>query len=195
MVTDCGPDAVPQNVGQDGGVSSRAVVISGWATVGAGVVLMAVHYFAGADGDPEGWYSAAGFAAPFVGAGCLALIGDRFATPLLCVAGGVALAVMCVVSIIVVPLIVPAGFMIASIRNASIRGDAVIVSAVFAAGLVTAFAMLVFHQDPVTWSTPDGSGSSSNIVTTTEASISLIVVTVVVLSAITWSNQRHPTAR
>ena len=177
------------------GCPVAAVVISGWATVGAGFVLMAVHYFAGADGDPEGWYSAAGFAAPFVGAGCLALVGDRFATPLLCAAGGAAWAVMCVVSIIMVPLIVPAGFMIAAIRNASIRGEAVIVSAVFAVGLVTAFGILVFHQDPVTWSTPDGGGSSSNNVTSTEASISLIVVTVVVLCAITWSNQRHPTAR
>ena len=72
---------------------SRTVVLSGWATVGAGAVLMAVHYLAGADGDPEGWDSAAGFAAPFVGAGCLALVGDRFATPRLCAAGGVGLAV------------------------------------------------------------------------------------------------------
>jgi hypothetical protein len=167
------------------------VVISGWATVGTGFALMAVHYLAGSDGDPEGWYSAAGFAAPFVGAGCLALVGDRFATPLLCVAGGVALAVMSVVSIIVVPLIVPAGFMIAAIRNASIRGGDLVVPAVLAAGLVTTFAMLVFHEDPVTWSSSDGGGSSSNIVTSTEASISVIVVTIVVLSAITWSNQRH----
>ncbi len=102
---------------------------------------------------------------------------------------------MCVVSIVMVPLIVPAGFMIAAIRNASMRGDAVVVSAVLAVGLVTAFGILVFHQDPVTWSTPDGGGSSSSIATSTEASISLMVVTVVVLSAITWSNQRHPTAR
>jgi hypothetical protein len=106
------------------------VVISGWATVGTGFALMAVHYLAGSDGDPEGWYSAAGFAAPFVGAGYLALVGDRFATPLLCVAGGVALALMSVVSIIVVPLIVPAGFMIAAIRNASIRGGDLVVPAV-----------------------------------------------------------------
>lgn len=105
------------------------------------------------------------------------------------------MAVMCVVSIIMVPLVVPAGFMIAAVRNASIRGDAVIVSAVFAVGLVTAFAMLVFLQNPVTWSTPDGGGSSSIIVTSTNASVSLIVVSFVVLGAITWSNQRHPTAR
>jgi hypothetical protein len=172
-----------------------AAVTSGWATVGAGFVLMAVYYFAGSDGDPKGWYSAAGFAAPFVGAGCLALIGDRFATPLLCVAEGVALAVMSVVSIIVIPLVVPAGFMIAAIRNASIREGALVVPAVLAAGLVGGFAMLVLHEDPVTWSSPDGSGSSSNIVTSTEASISLIVVTIVVLSAITRSKQRHRTAR
>lgn len=167
------------------------MVFSGWATVGAGVVLMAVHYFAGAEGDPEGWYSAAGFAAPFVGAGCLALVGDRFATPLLCAAGGAALAVMCVVSIVLVPLLVPAGFMIGAVRNASIRADAVVVSAVVAATLVVSFAILVFHQDPVTWSTPDGGGSSSNIVTSTEASISLIVAIVVVLSAIAWSRPGH----
>ena len=98
-------------------VSDRSVVISGWVTIAAGLALMAVHNLAGADGDTEGWYSAAGFAAPFVGAGCLALVGAHFANPWLCVAGGVALAVMCVVSIIMIPLVVPAGFMIGSIRR------------------------------------------------------------------------------
>jgi hypothetical protein len=180
-------------------MSSRSVVISGWATIAAGFVLMAVHYFAGADGDPEGWLAATGFAAPFVGAGCLALVGDRFAKPLLCVAGGGALAVMCVVSIIMIPLVVPAGVMIGSIRNTSVEADSLVVPAIFAVGLVGAFGPLVFHQDPVTWSTPDGGGSSSNIVTSTEASISLIVVIVVVLGSVMWSNrtapERHRAAR
>ena len=183
----------------DKGVSSRSVVISGWATIAAGFALMAVHYFAGADGDPEGWFSAAGFGAPFVGTGCLALVGDRFAKPLLCLVGGVALAVMCVVSIIMIPLVVPAGFMIGSIRSASVEADSLVVPAIFAIGLVAAFGLLVFHQDPATWSTPDGGGGSSNIVTNAEALISLIIVTVVVLGSIMWSGrttqQRHRTAR
>ena len=168
---------------------NRSVVISGLVTIAAGLGLMAVHNFGGSDGDPEGWFSAIGFGAPVVGAGALALVGAYFKEPALCGAGGVALGIISVVSIIMIPLLVPAGFMIASMRTTSDRLPALAVPTILAVALIAAFGYLVFHQDPASWTTADGSGFSSNIVTGTEAAISVIVSAAVVLGSITWTNQ------
>ncbi len=152
---------------------------------------MAVHYFGGSDGDPEGWYAAMGFAAPFVGAGGLAIIGARLERPCLCVAGGVALAVMSVVSFVMLPLLVAAGFMFAAIRNPRAARGSCWIPAALAVGLVASFALIVFHQDPASWSTATGGGSSSNIVTATEASIGLAVTIAVLVSAMAWSRSQR----
>lgn len=170
-------------------MTNRSVVIAGWITVAAGFALMAIHYFAGADGDPEGWFAAVGFGAPFIGAGSLALVGERMAKPMLCAAAGVALAIMSVASFVMFPLLIAAGFMLSAIRSGASDGGYAM-PMVFAAVLIVVFGVLVFHQDPVTWSSPGGdSGSSSNIVTTTEASLSLVSVAAVVAGSIVWSNR------
>jgi hypothetical protein len=168
---------------------NRSVAIAGWLTVIAGVGLMAVHYYAGSPDDPEGWFAAVGFGAPFVGAGALCLVGNRTARPMLCVAAGIALVIMSAVSIVMLPLLIAAAIMIAAARDISTNEGKRLVPFLLAALLVAAFGFLVFHQDPATWSTPDGGGGSSNIVTGLEASMSVVAVTVVVLGSIVWSRQ------
>lgn len=170
-------------------MSNRLVAIAGWVTVMAGFALMAVHYFAGGPDDLEGWFASIGFAAPFVGAGGLCLIGDHAGRPLLCVAAGIGLGAMSLVSIVMIPLLLPAAAMVFSAPDASAAPAAPAVPFVLAAGLVVAFAYLVFHQDPATWSTPHGGGSSSNIVTRTEAAISLAVTTVAVAGSNLWTRR------
>ena len=170
-------------------MSNRSVAIAGWFTVLAGLGLMAVHYYGGSPGDPEGWFAAVGFGAPFVGAGALCLVGHRMARPMLCVAAGVALVIMSVVSIIMFPLLIAAVIMSAAEGNSSAQDAKRIAPFLFAAPLVAAFGFLIFHQDPATWSTPSGSGGSGNIVTVLEASISLVAVTTVVLGSMIWSRQ------
>jgi hypothetical protein len=171
-------------------VPTRAATIAGGATVAAAFALMVVHYLGGDSGDPEGWFSAVGFGSPFVGVGCLSLVGHRFGQPGLCLTAGLALIAMSVVSIVLIPLVVAGGFMIGSIRNTTVDVRSLLVPIVLGAALLSAFAMLVFHQDPVTWSTPTGGGSSSNIVTSTEAAISLTVTLTVVMASIVWSAPR-----
>ena len=169
--------------------SDRSVAIAGWLTVLAGLGLMAVHYYGGSPDDPEGWFAAAGFGVPFVGAGALCLVGNRTDRPILCVAAGIALMIMSVVSIVMFPLLVAAVIMMTAARNTSANEAKRVVPLLCTAGLVSAFGFLVFHQDPATWSTPEGGGGSSNIVTGLEASVSLAVVMVVVLGSIIWSRK------
>ncbi len=170
-------------------MSNRWVGSAGWVTVVAGIGLMVVHFYGGSAGSPEGWFAAAGFAAPIVGAGALCLVGDRMARPLLCVAAGIGLAIMSVVSIVMFPLLIAATIMFAEARNVTGKQETPVVPFVLAAALVSVFGFLIFHQDPATWSTPDGGGGSSNIVTNVEASVSLGVVAIVVLGSVFWAQR------
>ena len=69
---------------------------------------MFVHYYGGLPGEPEGWSAALGFAAPFIGAGFLALVGTRLGRPALVFSAGVALIPMSALSIVLIPLLIPA---------------------------------------------------------------------------------------
>ncbi len=92
--------------------------------------------------------------------------------------GRYALVVCSVVSIVLFPLLVPAiALIVLGLRNSGGRPGE-LWGVVLAVALVATFAVVVFHQDPVTW---DG-GSSSNIVTTAEATLS-IAVAICVLGA------------
>ncbi len=158
---------------------------------------MALHYFGGSDGDPEGWFAATGFGAPILAAGALGVLGARKHQPALCAAAGVALWPMCLVSIPGFPLIIPAAVMVwAALSNAP-RAHALAFAGLLAFGLVAAFSFVLLHQDPATWTTPHGSGSSSNIVTTFEAALSLATVGAVLGVALAWTgeptqSEHHP---
>ncbi|MGB5757188.1 MAG: hypothetical protein WBM50_09760 [Acidimicrobiales bacterium] len=158
-------------------VASAAVIVGG-------VGLVFVHYYGGSPGDPEGWFAALGFAAPFIGAGVLALVGTRRGRPALVFAAGVALIPMSVLSIVLIPLLIPAMLLMAHAAVDRFDARDLAVPLLLALGLVVVLAILVFHQDPVTWSTPEGSGSSSNIVSATEAAIAVATTSVVACIAV-----------
>lgn len=165
-------------------VSSRVGdILSAFGIAAGGVVVAFVHYFGGSPGDPEGWFAALGFAAPFIGAGLLALVGLGREWPALVFAAGLAVMPMSVVSIVLFPLIVPALVLETHAIRHWFGGRDLVVPAMLALPLMAAFAIVVFHQDPATWSTPTGSGGSSNIVTTTEAAIALTAAAAVVAIA------------
>lgn len=138
-----------------------------------GVALIFVHYYAGSPDDPEGWLSAVGFAAPFIGAGFVALAGSIRGRAEMVLAAGIAVVPMSVLSVVLFPLVIPASVLVVQAVKQGVRPQALVLPTVLAAGLVGALAVVVFHQDPAQWSTPDGSGSSSNIVTATESFIAI----------------------
>jgi len=157
-------------------VASVAVVLGG-------VAVAFIHYYGGSPGSPEGRFAALGFAAPFIGAGLVALVGTLRGRPALVLAAGVALIPMSVLSIVLMPLMIPAVLLIVHAIQHRFDPRDLAVPAILAFGLVAVLAVLVFHQDPVAWSTPEGGGSSSDIVTTSEAAIAISATVAVVLIA------------
>ncbi len=154
--------------------SRTSSILASAAVIVGGSGLVFVHYYAGSPGDPEGWFAALGFAAPFIGVGALALAGTLRRRPALAFAAGVALVPMSVLSIVLIPLLIPAALLIVRAAVEGFRAQDLLVPGLLASGLVVVLAILVFHQDPVSWSTPEGSGGASNIVTTTEATIAIV---------------------
>ena len=168
-----------------------AATVSGAIVVASGIGLMVLRYFAGSADAPEGWFAAIGFWAPFVGAGLLAVVGANGHNPALCLGAGIALWPLYVVSVVLVPLLVPATIMIwVGVTNAP-RARDLWLAELLGAALVVVFGFLLFHQDPATWTTATGFRSSSNIVTTIEALVSVVTVVLVVGLALLWTRQRR----
>ncbi len=155
------------------------------AVIVGGVGLVFVHYYAGSPHDPEGWLSAIGFGAPFVGAGVVASVGVARGHAGLMLAAGIAVVPMSLLSIVLIPLVISAGVLVMRAVSLGVEVRSLSVPATLGAALLAALMYLVFHQDPAQWSTPRGSGGSSNIVTSTEALIAIGTATLASLAAAT----------
>lgn len=170
---------------------SPAAPIASVIVIVGGVGLALVHNYAGNDGDPEGWLAASAFAAPFVMAGVLALFGVWRGRSGVVAAAGIALVPISIVSVVMWPILVPAAVLIvlglAAGADRSAREN--VAFALVVVGLPIAFALLLVHNDPVSWVTPDGGGgSSSDVITNVEALGSLSITAMVSAAAplVSW---------
>lgn len=152
--------------------------VSAVLLVAAGFAFGFVHAVAGDPHSPEGPLQHLSIGLPIVGAGVVALIGATMKSPWLLVAGGVAAAPMCLVSIVGIPALVCAVVLVAAGARRAVRPSLPDLAAPLAIVvlLVAAFFYEVVHQDPAEWATPDGSAGSSNIITTTESLVVLVAV-------------------
>lgn len=149
-------------------------LISGAGVAAAGVALAFVRYLGSGphdNGNPEGWLASIGFAAPLIAAGLLAVVGALMDVASYWRAAGVVICTCSVVSIIMFPLLVPGLALIVIGGRPPPRVVTHTCGVAFAAALIGAFMIVVLHQDPATWA----GGSSSNIVTTGEATMSVVV--------------------
>lgn len=176
-------------------MTSISATVAAVLVVVAGAALVPIRLIAGDPNSPDGVFSSVALAAPFVAAGLVALIGEWRRKPIYSVAAGVALLPMSIVSFILIPLLIPAMVLIAvSVPRASRSSNLDIgVSVVIVVGLVAAFVALLVHEDPVSWQTPTGGGSSSDIITTAEARLSLAIVGLVLAIVAVFRRPPQPT--
>ena len=161
-----------------GSVSAqRAAAISALCLVAGGVILGAVHHLAGNHDSPESRLASVAFGLPLFTAGLVALLGTRSARPELWVAAGAAACPIAALSVIGLPVVIPAIVLIVLgvTRAARWSWAEAVVAVGIAVALAGVFAMLVFHHDPATWTTPTGGGSSSDIITGAEIAVTVAV--------------------
>ena len=124
----------------------------------AAVLVGLVPWFASEDGEPDRLRYAIAFAAPFFAAGLLALMSERLGRPRYVMAAGLALIPISVISIVAVPLLLPALMLIVLGSRATRPGWSVEMpgSIVIIVAFVASMLSLLLHDDPRTWTTADG---------------------------------------
>lgn len=162
--------------------------------VPVGLALVVIHYVGAADGLPNAELGALAFGAPYSVLGWLAFLGGRRGRPALTLFASTPLVFMCMISVVLIPLVLPAGFLVvralgglAAGRQQHLGWPEVCLPLVVTAAPVLAFGYLLFHRDPAEWQS-DGQtfSSTSDIITVAESVLSLGAVAFAVAVAFVW---------
>ncbi len=160
--------------------------------VGLGLVI--IHYLGGADGLPNAELGAVAFGTPYCVLGFLAFLGGRTGRPALTLFASTPLVLMSMVSIVLIPLVLLAGFLVvraisglAAGQQQHLSPSEMFLPFVVTSAPVLAFGYLLFHQDPASWRSDDNTfHSASDIVTVTESIISLGAVALSAVISYVW---------
>ena len=160
--------------------------------VGVGLVL--IRYFGATDGLPNAEFAALAFGAPYCVLGFLAFLGGRTGRPALTLFASTPLVLMSMLSIVLMPLVLLAGFLVVRAVSGLAAGEQQHLSPsemflpfIVTAAPVLAFGYLLFHQDPASWQPDENTfHSSSDIVTVSESILSLGAVALSVVISFFW---------
>lgn len=154
------------------------MLVAASAVAIAGLALVPFREIARDSASPEGVAASIAFATPYMAAGGLAVRGTvrgRFAL-VTCV--GMSLLPISIVSIVMIPVTLPAAVLIAmgAQHLRSITTTEWLIAAITGFGIVASFFALLVHHDPASWTTSTGSGSTSDVITNTEIVVSLAIL-------------------
>jgi hypothetical protein len=163
-------------VARTGGV---ALVVGG--VVVAGGLAIGVVRFAGgspAEQGVEGALAAGSLAAAVAAPGLLAILAVLTDRPGLLLPAALVLVPLSMLSFagVLLPLLIPAWLLFREWARRGTGSDVVVAAAVVALLFVAVWALLFAHEDPRSWTTATGGGSTSDVVTYAESAVSLALV-------------------
>ena len=173
----------------------RAEEAAGWCFVLWGFAFALIRDLGGNQpGFLEEGLGALAVGAPYSTLGLLAILGSRSDRPALMAFSSMPLLPMSMLSVVMFPLLLPAGFLFVRAliglfdrRQQHLGRPEPFLSFVLPAMPVLAFGYLLFHEDPRSWERAGGgSHSTSDIVTLSESALSLGTAAVVVAVAVVW---------
>ena len=167
---------------------------AGWCFVLWGLAFALIRYLGG---DQPGFFEeglgAAAFGAPYATLGLLSILGSRSDRPALMAFSGMLLLPMSMLSFVMFPLLLPAGFLFARAliglfgrRQQHLGWPEPFLSFTLPAMPVLALGYLLVHEDPRNWETAGGYHGTSDIVTFAESGLSLGTAAVVVAVSVVW---------
>ena len=171
----------------------RAEEAAGWCFVLWGFAFALIRLAGDQPGFLEEVLGAAAFGAPYTTLGLLAILGSRSDRPALMAFSSMLLLPMSMLSVVMFPLLLPAGFLFARAliglfgrRQQHLGWPEPFLSLVLPTMLVLAFGYLLVHEDPRNWETANSHHGTSDIVTFAESGLSLGTAAVVVAVSVVW---------
>ena len=173
----------------------RAEVVAGWCFVLWGFAFALIRHVGGNQpGFLEEGLGAVAFGAPYTTLGLLAILGSRSNRPALMAFSIMPLLLMSMLSFVMLPLLLPAGFLFARAliglfnrRQQHLGWPEPFLSFVLPAMPVLAFGYLLFHEDPRSWEKAGGgSYGTSDIVTFAESALSLGTAALAIAVSVVW---------
>ena len=171
----------------------RAEEVAGWCFVLWGFAFALIRLAGDQPGFLEEVLGAAALGAPYTTLGLLAILGSRSDRPALMAFSGMLLLPMSMLSVVMFPLLLPAGFLFARAliglfgrRQQHLGWPEPFLSFVLPAMPVLALGYLLVHEDPRSWETVGGYHSTSDIVTFAESGLSLGTGALVVAVSVVW---------
>lgn len=169
-------------------ISLALLIIAGGFGVAALRITLSEAY------EPNRVVGSIALGAPYVAAGSIALVGVVHHRASLVTAGGMSTFALAVVSLVIWPLVIPAGALIVRsvvmVRAVNLVGLAVVIVTFF--GLLAAVTMLVLGEDEASGTLPDGGEwYASDVVTRCEALAALVLVVATVAGVAMLERFRH----
>lgn len=162
--------------------------------VPVGLALVLIWYLGATDGLPNAELGALAFGAPYCVLGFLAFLGGRTGRPALTLFASTPLVLMSMISIVLIPLVLLAGFLVvraisglAAGRQQHLSPSEMFLPFLVTAAPVLAFGYLLFHQDPASWQSDENTfHSASDVVTVSESVLSLGAVALSAVITFFW---------
>ena len=158
------------------------VVVAGVLVLALGAAIAVIRFVGGSPAERglEGALGACALGAVIAAPGALALLA-RIDRPGLLIPAGVLLLPLSGVSIVTLPLLIPAVMLLVAYGRRrppeAVQPPLLVAlsSAVVIMLVVAALVSLFIHEDPRTWSAPTSSGATSDVITIGEALVSLLL--------------------
>ena len=163
----------------------RWVVVACLATIvySAGIGL---NRFLGSEGEPGSLRISVSLVAPFVVAALVALLAHRSGRGRFVLAAGAGIIPAAVVSVIALPLWIPAGFLVVAGWRQTEPGPVseMVSSLVVTVGIFAAMIAMLVHRDPLEWLDGAADQYSSNTITASESLLSATILGLVIIVAL-----------
>lgn len=171
---------------RDSGSMQRWVVVACLATIVYSAVIGAIRFF-GSEGEPGSLRISVSLVAPFVVAAVVALIAQSAGRGRFVVAAGAGIIPAAVISVIALPLWIPAiALMVLGWRQTGPGPlKEIVASMVVTVGIFAAMIAMLVQRDPLEWQDGTIDQYSNNTITASESLLSATILGLVIMIAMT----------
>ncbi len=176
---------------RDDDQTHRWVAVACGATIAYSVVIASIRFF-GSEGEPGSLRISVSLVAPFIVAALVALLANSAGRGRLVMAAGAGIIPAAVISVVALPLWVPAiVLLVAGWRRTTPGSLKEMAASIFVTiGIFSAMIALLVNRDPLEWSDGSVDQYSNNTITASESLLSATILGLVIIVALAAARPR-----